>query len=137
MERLEKLQNLPPIYQYYLSNPETLPLSNYDIFGSEYTPQIQSDEDMLDFINRYEIEYVIETDYCGGSTPYRQVSSLTFPTVTETVRSQLDLIYTISPFADNDCKQHIENRTHMEYMRLWDWERVGPIIRVYRVQESD
>jgi hypothetical protein len=37
------------------------------------------------------------------------------------------------PFDVDHCLQRIENRTHMESMRLGDWRRVGPIVRVYRV----
>lgn len=134
IERLAEQMQLPPFYQFSLATPTLLPKSSYNIFGHEFIPQIQSDEEMLDFVNRHTIEYIVETDYCGGLTPYDWVSSLTFPTLTETIRSQLELLYVVSPFYGETCEQHIENRTHMEYMQLWDWERVGPIIRIYRVQ---
>jgi hypothetical protein len=131
IERLRELKPLPASYQFFLDNPELLPVPAYDIYSYEYIPQIQSDAEMLDFIEEYDIAYIVEANYCGGVTPYELASGLTFPAITDAVRNSLNLLYTVSPFVQETCLQHIENRTHMEYMRIWDWERVGPIIRVY------
>jgi hypothetical protein len=137
IERLRDLKPLPASYQFFLANPNTLPTPVYDIYGYEYISQIQSDAEMLAFINENQIEYIIETDYCGGSTPYELTSGLTFPAITETVRASLNLVYMVSPFVQETCVQHIENRTHMEYMRLWDWARVGPVISAYEIKELE
>jgi hypothetical protein len=137
MERLAQMETLPAAYAFFLANPALNRQPNYDVYGAEYARSINSDADMRAFMREQQIEYVIETEYCQGSIAYPMATGLTYPIITEAIRAELELVYNVSPFGEDTCQQPIENRTHMEYMRLQGWERAGPIIRIYRVSASD
>ncbi len=132
--RLAAHETLPPVYEYLSDHPDQITHPAYDIFGPEAIGQIRSDDDMLAFLDRFHIDYVVETDYCAGPIPYDQVASRSFPLVTAGVRDHLTLLYTASPFESDVCLQVIPDRTPLESMSLGDWQRTGPIIRVYRVK---
>ena len=131
LQRLEQSTTLAPSYQFQLAEPQTIVQPAYDLYTQEERSDIHSDQDFLEFLRRNQIGYVIETDYCQGQTTYDDASHITFPVITDAVRRQLRLLYVTSPFASDVCLQSIENRTHMEMMQLDDFERVGPIIRIY------
>jgi len=131
--RLGNYGALPPASAFFLAHPALNRKPAYNVFGPEYAPEILGDSDMRKFLRVNQIKFIVEADYCGGAVAYDQASAQTFPVLTNAVRAELSLDYSISPFGSDVCKQPIENRTHMEYMRLGDWERVGPIIRIYRV----
>lgn len=128
---------LPPGSAFFLAHPALNRKPAYDVFGPEYAAEIASDADMRTFLRTNQIKFIIEADYCGGDSTYDHANAQTFPVLTSAVRAELRLEYSFSPFGNDVCKQSIENRTHMEYMRLLDWERVGPIIRIYRVPLPD
>jgi hypothetical protein len=136
MTRMGTLQEMPASYQFFLEHPDLNRSPAYNIYGSEYRADIPSDEAMLAFLADNKIEYVVEVDWCQGTFTYENLSDLTFPLLTPAVHEALTLETTISPFDVDTCAQRIENRTHMEFMNLWDWVRPGPIIRFYRVKNS-
>lgn len=123
-------------YQFLLENPQYLPSAVYDIYGYEFADDIRSDDAMRAFLDDNQIAYVIEADYCGGEVIYDFHNGLNFPILKPDIRDDLTLIYSVSPFGTDDCLQYIENRTHMEFMQLWDWVRVGPIVRIYAVGDD-
>ncbi len=135
LERLTQIEgdDLPPSYEFQLENPDKITQPLYDLFGPEYQSAINSDEDWWAFVDENEIEYVIEADYCGGEPRYGAVSSIEFPPITDSVRDQLDLVKIISPFDTDTCQQIVPDRTALENMNLSGWERVGPLIRIYKV----
>ena len=122
-----------PVDDYFLNHPDRIRQPAYTIFGPEYRAEITSDASMRAFLAEYHVDYIIEADYCGGTPAYADANSQSFPVITESVRADLVLVYAVSPFGAIECQQVIESRTHMEMMRLNDWQRTGPLIRVYRV----
>ena len=134
MERIAAVESLPASYDFFLKNPDLIRQPAYDVYGSEYRTEIESEDDLTQFLADNAIEYVIEVEWCQGQITYGNLSDLTFPLITPAVLDSLTLVQTFSPFAVDTCVQPIENRTHMEYMRLWEWVRPGPIIRLYSVK---
>ncbi|MEO8393087.1 MAG: hypothetical protein ABI700_08835 [Chloroflexota bacterium] len=136
---LESIKRLPPSadltfsYQYALDHPALVRAPAYDLFTTEYAPQLVSDDAMRAFLAQNQIDAVIQVDYCGGKASYAAGGTNSFPAVTDAVRQDLTLIFTASPFSSDTCAQQIADRTDMETMNLWDWQRTGPIIHVYRV----
>lgn len=133
IRRLENQRDLAPLYDFILKSPQHLRQPAYDIFGPEYRDVIRSVDDMTRFLLDNHIHYVIETSYCDGQTSYELVGSSSFPIIDEELRPHLTLRFSASPFETDQCEQVIDNRLHMVNIRLSAWERVGPIIRVYRV----
>jgi hypothetical protein len=130
--RLRDLQRSIPVYEYYAQYPNLLPANAYNLYGKEYTRLLVNDSAWRDLIANEQIDYVIEADYCEGTPDYGSQTEANFPVISATIRAELELVYVSSPFASDSCEQFIPNRTHLEMMRFDDWERVGPIIRIYR-----
>jgi hypothetical protein len=124
MQRMQAITEIPPSHEHFLAFPEDAPQPQYDLFGNEYRAELTSAAAWRAFLTENDIEYVIEADYCNPADPLEA-------TLPDALRDDLTLIYEVSPFASSECETHIENRTHMEYMRLDKWQRVGPIIRIY------
>lgn len=137
MNRLDAMGRATASHEFFLGNPHLLDDVVYDIYGAEHVREIQSDEAMLNFMRENAIAYVVGVEYCQGEISYAWTSALTFPKITSATQEYLALMAVFSPFEDDTCRQPIENRTHMEFMRLMDWERVGPILRVYEVLLED
>jgi hypothetical protein len=135
IQRMAELRDLPPAYQFFLDYPELAPQPQYDLFGAEYQDSLKTDAKLDAFIADNAIQYVVVADYCQGGLSYASGSDIDFPPVPQqsALVQAWTLIASFSPFGVDDCLQPIENRTHMEYMRLGDWQRVGPIIRIYQV----
>jgi hypothetical protein len=123
-QRMQAITEIPPSHEHFLAFPEDAPQPQYDLFGNEYRAELTSAAAWRAFLTENDIEYVIEADYCNPADPLEA-------TLPDALRDDLTLIYEVSPFASSECETHIENRTHMEYMRLDKWQRVGPIIRIY------
>ena len=135
--RLKVFGALPPAFSFFNKYPALNRKPAYDVYGPEHASEIASDADMRAFLRTNRIDFIIEADYCGGDSNYDHASGQTFPVLASGVRAELRLEASFSPFGSDECKQSIENRTHMEYMRLLDWERIGPINRIYRVSRPD
>ncbi len=132
--RVQQLTSLPPDMQFQLDHPDLARQPQYDLFGPEYKPQIVSDEAWWAFVRENQIQYVVESDYCNPwGYRYDSTSDIEFPVITEAVRSELILLETISPFDTLTCQQYIEERLHMQNMKLDGWVCVGPRIRIYQV----
>ena len=124
MRRMQSVTELPPTYEHFLEFPLDAPHPQYDLFGSEFRADILDAEAWQAFVAENDIEYIIEADYCNPEAP------LEAP-IPDEARDDLTLLYVASPFASTECETRIENRTHMEFIRLGTWQRAGPIIRIY------
>ncbi|MBN1438485.1 MAG: glycosyltransferase family 39 protein [Anaerolineales bacterium] len=133
IQRMQTLTTLPPSYAYRLSHPDLFHQPEYDLFGAEFQSQITDHATWWNFVRANDIEYVIENDYCQGSSRYGVDSVIEFPVIDDQTRTELQLVQVFSPFRSESCEQSIENRTPMEKMDLLGWIRVGPVIRLYRV----
>jgi hypothetical protein len=139
IKRMATLQTLPPVYAYFLNQPAAAPSPQYDLYGVEYQAHMRNADELQAFVQTYAIEYVIVADFCQGGLQYSSNSDMDFPPIPSTaaVTHAWELVAVFSPFGVAECQQPIENRTHLEYLRLGAWQRVGAIIRVYRVQSTD
>ncbi len=133
MSRMQQKMTLPPSYAYLIKQGIPGPQTQYNVFGVEFQPDITDDATWWAFVRSNHVQYVVEADYCGGQSRYDSTSDLEFPVISPAVRPQLTLVKTFSPFATDSCEQRIENRTSMELLNLNDWQRVGPLVRIYAV----
>lgn len=133
IRRMQTLTTLPPSYAYQLSHPGLFNQPEFDLYGTEYQPQITDHATWWNFVRVNDIEYVIENDFCHGPSRYDANSAIEFPVIDDQTRAELQLVQVFSPFRSESCEQSIENRTPLEKMDLLGWIRVGPVIRLYRV----
>lgn len=134
IERLVALERLTPDLAFQLDNPELGRRPQYDLYGPEYQSQIKSDEAWWAFVRENQVEYVIESDYCGSQGyRYDAKSSIQFPVLTDAVREDLVLLAVFSPFTTDTCQRIIPERLNLRHMELAGWRAIGPLIRVYRV----
>lgn len=128
---------IAPIYEFQLANPGYITGPFYNLFGPEYQQNIVDDATWWEFVRDHNIEFVVEADYCGGQARYDSPSQIEFPVITPPVRAELSLVEIFSPFQSDQCEQIIPDRTALENMMLHGWERVGPLIRIYRISHDD
>jgi hypothetical protein len=133
IQRLQTRGIPAPSYVFQLEHDELFTEPKYDLYGIEYHREVVSDETWWELVRKYDIQYIVEVDHCGGPLRYDDGSHLQYPVVSPPVREKLKLVSVFSPFFSENCEKRIENRTHLENMDLTGWERVGPMIRLYAV----
>lgn len=134
LARAQALTTLTASEEFWLDHPEEAHQPQYNLYGPEVKPQITDDESWWAFVRDNQITYVVEADYCSrAGYSYDSASNIEFPVLTVPVRAELELLAEFSPFDTGPCQQYIPLRLHLQNMDLGGWERVGPLIRVYRV----
>ena len=108
----------------------------FNLYGYEYQTQITDERSLINFVKTHNIEYIIEADYCAGGYSFSSGSSIEFPVIPTDYRKGLTLEAVFSPFAQPDCAEHVPERLHLQRMNLNIWNSVGPVIRIYRVQQN-
>jgi len=124
----------PAIFEFWQENPPALPRYNL-VFAINYTQDMRDDVTWWRFVRKHDIRYVLETDFCTDEDfSYQSTVSYAWPYLSPTVRPALRLVATFSPFHETEtCLNPIGIRTSLDFMNLFETERLGPIIRLYEV----
>ncbi|MCA0456711.1 MAG: glycosyltransferase family 39 protein [Chloroflexi bacterium] len=139
IERAYALGKLPlQSWDWWLNQlPEVRPQPAYDVYGPEMQARVKTFEDLEGLIADEQITYVIEDDYCSGTTKRPDSESdLEFPAINDALKAKWELVMTFSPFEGHDCLGIIDARTGLALQNpsaLGRQVRPGPVIRIYRV----
>lgn len=139
IERAYALGKLPlQSWDWWLNQPpEARPQPAYDVYGPEMQASVKSFEALEKLIADEQITYVIEDDYCSGTTKRPDSESdLEFPALNDAMKAKWELVMTFSPFEGDGCLGIIDARTGLALQNpaaLGRQVRPGPVIRIYQV----
>ncbi len=115
--------------------PQTRPYE-YNIYGPEFQGKVTTYDALHQLILDNQIQYVITVDNCDGTTPRpSSTSAQEFPAIDRSIRSDLQLIKVFTPFNRGEqCLTDVWERIGpLHRDELYDWQRPGPIVKLYKV----